>query len=330
MANRRDKIMFFRAKNMLRKAKRKKNGSHPTILARWKAQESYRSSSAEHNVGEGEIMLLRQSCFGKSLLHSYESWTNAKCTALGSLDKWWRTSTTSTTTPRLCCSKKRMSATTRRVYGGNKAVLQTNSSKQTNASKFESAIRRKWRLWLRWWPENRMEMVQRAAGTLAAHFVFVVLIMAEDFFMAKLEFMVVAFFKAWRRAESDFFFKHAVSDCPNVVPTIRREVYTEYTTVACIMNNTVFSQARTCNEAFGSSVTLVWSPLRFETQLSPCLLMAMAPPSGDVRDVLAHSSDTYDGQSPWRWSPWVTTPTTRLSPGHLSAFRLMTLCLPRP
>ena len=40
-----------------------------------------------------------------------------------------------------------------------------------------------------------MEMVQRAAGKLAAYFVFVVLIMAE-FLMAKLEFMVVAFCKA--------------------------------------------------------------------------------------------------------------------------------------
>ena len=33
------------------------------------------------------------------------------------------------------------------------------------------------------------------------------------------------------------FFQHAVSDCRNVVPTIRLGVYTEYTPVACIMNN---------------------------------------------------------------------------------------------
>ena len=39
----------------------------------------------------------------------------------------------------------------------------------------------------------------------------------------KLDFMVVAFFRAWRRAVSNFFWtKRAVSDCPNVVPTIRR------------------------------------------------------------------------------------------------------------
>ena len=45
---------------MLRKAKNKKNGNHPTILARWKAQESYRRSLAEHNIGEKEIMLYDQ------------------------------------------------------------------------------------------------------------------------------------------------------------------------------------------------------------------------------------------------------------------------------
>ena len=41
-----------------------------------------------------------------------------------------------------------------------------------------------------------------------------------------------------------FFFLLAVSDCQNVVPTIRRGAYTEYTPVACIMNTTVFSQAQ--------------------------------------------------------------------------------------
>ena len=50
-------IMFFRAKDMLRKAKKSKNGNHATVLARWTAQESYRRSLAEHNIGEKEIML---------------------------------------------------------------------------------------------------------------------------------------------------------------------------------------------------------------------------------------------------------------------------------
>ena len=37
-------IMFFKEKDMLRKAKNKKNGNHPTILLRWKADEEYRKS----------------------------------------------------------------------------------------------------------------------------------------------------------------------------------------------------------------------------------------------------------------------------------------------
>ena len=51
------RIMFLKAKEMLEKARQSKHGGHPTILARWYAQEGYRRSLAEHNVGEKEIML---------------------------------------------------------------------------------------------------------------------------------------------------------------------------------------------------------------------------------------------------------------------------------
>ena len=37
-------IMFFEAKDMLRKAKNKKKGNHPTSLSRWKADEEYLKS----------------------------------------------------------------------------------------------------------------------------------------------------------------------------------------------------------------------------------------------------------------------------------------------
>ena len=50
-------IMFFKAKEMLSKARQPKHGSHPTILARWYAQERYRDSLAKRNIGEKEIML---------------------------------------------------------------------------------------------------------------------------------------------------------------------------------------------------------------------------------------------------------------------------------
>ena len=50
-------IIFFKAKEMLKKERQEKHGSHPTILSRWYAQEGYRKSLAEHNIGEKEIML---------------------------------------------------------------------------------------------------------------------------------------------------------------------------------------------------------------------------------------------------------------------------------
>ena len=50
-------IMFFRAKQMLKKARQSKHGSHPTILSRWYDQEEYRQPLAEHNIDEKEVML---------------------------------------------------------------------------------------------------------------------------------------------------------------------------------------------------------------------------------------------------------------------------------
>ena len=49
--------MFFKAKEMLKKARQSKHGGHPIILARRYAKEKYRRSLAEHNIGEREIML---------------------------------------------------------------------------------------------------------------------------------------------------------------------------------------------------------------------------------------------------------------------------------
>ena len=42
---------------MFKNARQEKRGSHPTILARWYAQERYRDSLAKHNMGEKEVML---------------------------------------------------------------------------------------------------------------------------------------------------------------------------------------------------------------------------------------------------------------------------------
>ena len=50
-------IMFFKAKEMFKKARQGKHGNHPTIFSRWYEQEGYRKSLAEHNIGEKEVML---------------------------------------------------------------------------------------------------------------------------------------------------------------------------------------------------------------------------------------------------------------------------------
>ena len=50
-------IMFFKAKEMFKRARHEKHGRHPTILARWYAQERYQDSLAKPNIGEKEVML---------------------------------------------------------------------------------------------------------------------------------------------------------------------------------------------------------------------------------------------------------------------------------
>ena len=47
---------MFLTKQMLKKARQEKHGSHPTILAGWYAQERCRDQLAEHNIGEKEVM----------------------------------------------------------------------------------------------------------------------------------------------------------------------------------------------------------------------------------------------------------------------------------
>ena len=59
--------MFFKAKDMLRKAKNKNNRNHPTILSRCKADEQYRKSLGFIGIGEKEIML-----YGHIALEKYD------------------------------------------------------------------------------------------------------------------------------------------------------------------------------------------------------------------------------------------------------------------
>ena len=50
-------IMFWKAKDMLRKGKNDQNGNHPTTLSRWKADEDYRKSLGFIGIGEKEIRM---------------------------------------------------------------------------------------------------------------------------------------------------------------------------------------------------------------------------------------------------------------------------------
>ena len=49
--------MFYKAKQMLKKARQGKHGNHMTILSRWYEQEGYRKSLAERNLGEKQVTL---------------------------------------------------------------------------------------------------------------------------------------------------------------------------------------------------------------------------------------------------------------------------------
>ena len=82
----------------------------------------------------------------------------------------------------------------------------------------------------------KQEMVRRAAERLVEYFVFVVLIMTEWWCHSSKSDEV-----QWTRFS---FAAYAVSDCRNVVPTIRQGVFTEYTSGAYITNTTVFSSAQ--------------------------------------------------------------------------------------
>ena len=52
--------MYHQARQMLKRARQKKHGRHPTIISRWYADEEYTKSLAAHNIGELQIMLFER------------------------------------------------------------------------------------------------------------------------------------------------------------------------------------------------------------------------------------------------------------------------------
>ena len=118
--------MFFKAQDMLRKAKKK---GFPTILARWQEQESYRSSLKDCDIGEKEIVIYDQ------LALERHDCAATKAERMRYSQKWVLSvnvegkQTTSTTTPRLRRSKTRMSTPRRPIHGSKRAALYTHPPK---------------------------------------------------------------------------------------------------------------------------------------------------------------------------------------------------------
>ena len=67
---------------MLKKARQSEPGNPPTILSRRYAQEGYRKSLAEHNIGEKEVML-----FDRIALERHDS-TATKAERLQNANHW--------------------------------------------------------------------------------------------------------------------------------------------------------------------------------------------------------------------------------------------------
>ena len=75
-------VMFYRAKQMLKKARQAKHGNHPTKLSRWYAQEKYRDSLAKHNIGEKVVLF-----FGRIALERHD-YTATRAERLQNAKHW--------------------------------------------------------------------------------------------------------------------------------------------------------------------------------------------------------------------------------------------------
>ena len=99
-------LMFYKAKEMLKKTRQSKQGRHPTILSRWYEQEGYRKLSAEQNTGEKEVMLFDRIALERRL-YSYDSWAVTERRTLNSSFECWWASKASSTETRICrCVEK--------------------------------------------------------------------------------------------------------------------------------------------------------------------------------------------------------------------------------
>ena len=132
-----------------------------------------------------------------------------------------------------------MSATTGRKRDGSKAVLQTNSSEQEKCVKLRISNSKEVKIMTSLLigtqygngAKSRREFCRTLRHRRPHH---------DRILYGKLGIHECGLLQSLTKG-SEFFFWHAVSDCGNVLLTIRRGVCTEYTPVAC-MNKTFFSQ----------------------------------------------------------------------------------------
>ena len=95
-------MMFYTAKQMLKKARQSEHGNHPTILSRFSDQEGYRKSLAENNIGEKEVMLFDRIDIERHDFSATRAETVAeRQTWDSSFECWWASKASSTAT-RIC------------------------------------------------------------------------------------------------------------------------------------------------------------------------------------------------------------------------------------
>ena len=135
--------MFYSANQMLKKARQKKHGNHPTILSRWYEQEDYRKSLAKHNIGGKKVML--------SIALERLDYTATKAERLQNTKQWILR--LSVGLQSLFDSDQNPS-NTRRSLGGNATISETDTSRTSSTSTTRSTIRRRRKLRLPCRSEN--------------------------------------------------------------------------------------------------------------------------------------------------------------------------------
>ena len=185
-------VMFYKAKQMLKKARQGKHGNHPTIFSWWCEQEGYRRSLAEHKIGEKEVMF-----FDRIALERHD-YTATKAERLQNAKHWiLRLNAGGSLRQR-----PEFAVALRRSLDGNAAISQTDTSRTSTTSTRRSTIRRRRKLRLLRRSENWMTVLQRATGKPVGS-VFIFTFAVANFTIAnKLELIVfhimVVFSVSWK------------------------------------------------------------------------------------------------------------------------------------